>query len=292
MPILKQSKSSNFLQKNILFFNLHILNSINDLNQFLRSFEDINFVPTMGNLHAGHLKLVSEANKFNGATLTSIYVNPLQFAPNEDLDIYPRTLDQDFIKLEKISCDALFCPEPDFASNAIRLSANPMLSNKLCGISRPHFFDGVITILNHFFQLIRPNNVFFGLKDYQQYLVVKDFLSNSNLNIDIHGVPTQREIDGLAMSSRNNLMSAEQRLNAKHLSIILKEIAQRAHHECLKDLKTEAIKRLEELNFDVDYLLFCNSTTLEELTEFESNSIVAIAAKHGDVRLIDNFIVN
>lgn len=270
---------------------MKVFNSLNDLNQFLDSSGEVNFVPTMGNLHDGHLKLVTEANKFAGVTLASIYVNPLQFGPNEDLDVYPRTLDQDLKHLETISCDAVFCPGSNFAKNAIELSANSMLSKKLCGISRPHFFDGVITILNHFFQLIRPNNVFFGLKDYQQYLIVKDFLINSNLNIDIHGVPTQREEDGLAMSSRNNLMSSQQRANAKHLSIILKEIAQRSKNENLTNLKIEGIQRLEELNFNVDYFLFCNSTTLEELFEFEPNTLVAIAAKLGNVRLIDNYII-
>ena len=270
---------------------MKVLNSLNDLDKFLSSSEEINFVPTMGNLHYGHLKLVTEANKFDGFTLASIYVNPLQFGPNEDLDVYPRTLDQDLMHLEKISCDAVFCPAPDFAKNAIKLSANSALSKKLCGISRPHFFDGVITILNYLFQLIRPNNVFFGLKDYQQYLIVKDFLINSNLNIDIHGVPTQREEDGLAMSSRNNLLSSQQRENAKHLPVILKEIAKRSKYENLADLKIEGIERLENLNFNVDYFLFCNSTTLEELFKFESNTLVAIAAKLGNVRLIDNFII-
>ena len=139
--------------------------------------------------------------------------------------------------------------------------------------------------------MVRPNNVFFGLKDYQQYLIVKDFLVNSNLNIDIYGVQTQREEDGLAMSSRNNLMSSQQRANAKHLPIILKEIAQRSKHENLANLKIEGIKRLEELNFNVDYFLFCNSTTLEELFEFEPNTLVAVAAKLGNIRPIDNFII-
>ncbi len=270
---------------------MKVLNSLNDLDKFLSTCGEINFVPTMGNLHEGHLKLVTEANKFDGVTLASIYVNPLQFGPNEDLDIYPRTLDQDLIHLETIACDAVFCPASDFAKNAKKFSANSILSKKLCGISRPHFFDGVITILNHFFQLIRPNNVFFGLKDYQQYLIVKDFLINSNFNIEIHGVPTQREEDGLAMSSRNNLMSSQQRANAKHLPVILKEIAQRSMYENLVDLKTEAIERLEKLNFKVDYFLFCNSITLEEIFEIKPNTLLAIAAKLGNVRLIDNLII-
>ena len=270
---------------------MEIINNKNQAKEVLKNLSETALVPTMGNLHSGHLSLLDKAKEVGKTIIASIYVNPLQFGPNEDLDVYPRTLDQDLMHLETISCDAVFCPAPDFAKNAIKLSANSALSTKLCGISRPHFFDGVITILNYLFQLVKPNNVFFGLKDYQQYLIVKDFLINSNLNIDIHGVPTQREEDGLAMSSRNNLMSSQQRVNAKHLPVILKEIAKRSKYENLADLKIEGIERLEKLNFNVDYFLFCNSTTLEELFKFEPNTLVAIAAKLGNVRLIDNFII-
>ena len=130
-----------------------------DLNQTLQKFTQkpgkLALIPTMGNLHDGHLSLVRLAKLNAKKTITTIFVNPLQFGPNEDLDVYPRTLDQDLKHLETISCDAVFCPAPDFAKNAIKISANSILSKKLCGISRPHFFDGVITILNHFFQLIK-----------------------------------------------------------------------------------------------------------------------------------------
>ena len=270
---------------------MQIIRSVKDLDKFLQQYEDINFVPTMGNLHAGHLSLVSEANKYDGITLVSIFVNPLQFAPNEDLDIYPRTEKQDLKELEKINCDAVFCPEPDFAEGAKKLYANAELSNKLCGISRPHFFHGVISILNHFFQLIKPKNVFFGLKDYQQYLIVKDFLTKSTLNTNIHGVPIVRESDGLAMSSRNNLLKSNQRIIAAKLSGILKETAHQAKIENLEYLRVEGIKKLEECNFKVDYFSFCNSSTLEEINEFEANTLLAVAVNLEGVRLIDNFLI-
>ena len=270
---------------------MQIIRSVKDLETFLQQYEDINFVPTMGNLHAGHLSLISEANKYDGITLVSIFVNPLQFAPNEDLDIYPRTEKQDLKELEKINCDSVFCPEPNFAEGAKELFANAELSNKLCGISRPHFFHGVISILNHFFQLIKPKNVFFGLKDYQQYLIVKDFLTQSTLQTNIHGVPIVREPDGLAMSSRNNLLTPDQRLIAAKLSVILKDTAHQAKTKNLKYLRVEGIKILEELNFKVDYFLFCNSSTLEEIYEFEANTLLAIAVNLGGVRLIDNFLI-
>ena len=270
---------------------MQIIRSVKDLETFLQQYEDINFVPTMGNLHAGHLSLVSEANKYDGISLVSIFVNPLQFAPNEDLDIYPRTEKQDLKELEKINCDTVFCPEPNFAEGAKKLNANADLSKKLCGISRPHFFHGVISILNHFFQLIKPKNVFFGLKDYQQYLIVKDFLTQSTLKTNIHGVPIVREPDGLAMSSRNNLLTPDQRLIAAKLSVILKDTAHQAKIKNLEYLRVEGIKTLEELNFKVDYFSFCNSSTLEEIDEFEANTLLAIAVNLGGVRLIDNFLI-
>ena len=270
---------------------MQIINSAKDLDKFLQQSKEINFVPTMGNLHAGHLSLVSEANKYNGITLVSIFVNPLQFAPNEDLDIYPRTEKQDLIKLENANCDAVFFPEPNFAEGAKKLYANSELSKKLCGISRPHFFHGIISILNHFFQLIKPKNVFFGFKDYQQFLIVKDFLDKSKLDTEIHGVPIVREPDGLAMSSRNNLLNPDQRLVASELSSILKNTAQQIHTRNLEYLKVEAIKKLEELDFEVDYFSFCNSNTLEEIDEFEPNTLLAVAVNLGGVRLIDNFLI-
>jgi len=270
---------------------LQIIRSVKDLDKFLQQYEDINFVPTMGNLHAGHLSLVSEAKKYDGITLVSIFVNPLQFAPSEDLDIYPRTEKQDLKELEKINCDIVFCPEPNFAKGAKKLNANADLSKKLCGISRPHFFHGVISILNHFFQLIKPKNVFFGLKDYQQYLIVKDFLTQSTLKTNIHGVPIVREPDGLAMSSRNNLLTPDQRLIAAKLSVILKDTAHQAKIKNFEYLRVEGIKNLEELNFKVDYFSFCNSSTLEEIDQFEANTLLAIAVNLGGVRLIDNFLI-
>lgn len=270
---------------------MQIIRSVKDLDKFLQQYEDINFVPTMGNLHAGHLSLVSEAKKYDGITLVSIFVNPLQFAPSEDLDIYPRTEKQDLKELEKINCDIVFCPEPNFAKGAKKLNANADLSKKLCGISRPHFFHGVISILNHFFQLIKPKNVFFGLKDYQQYLIVKDFLTQSTLKTNIHGVPIVREPDGLAMSSRNNLLTPDQRLIAAKLSVILKDTAHQAKIKNFEYLRVEGIKNLEELNFKVDYFSFCNSSTLEEIDQFEANTLLAIAVNLGGVRLIDNFLI-
>ena len=245
----------------------------------------------MGNLHDGHLSLVHESNKFSGITLVSIYVNPLQFSPNEDLEIYPRTLDADLRKLNASSCDAVFCPEANFAKDAKKLSANPLLAKKLCGISRPHFFDGVVSILNHFFELIHPQNTFFGLKDYQQYLIVKEFLNQSNFDTAIHGIGITREADGLAMSSRNNLLNSNHRLIAKNLSLVLKDISSNIKKDSFCNLRDKSIKKLTNLGFEVDYLSFCNSTSLEEISNFEENILVAIAAKLETVRLIDNILI-
>jgi Panthothenate synthetase len=223
----------------------------------------------MGNLHEGHLSLVDASNKFTGVTLTSIFVNPLQFAPNEDLEIYPRSLEEDIKKLRIRSCDAVFCPELNLSKNIVKLSANPLLAKKLCGISRPHFFDGVISILNYFFRLIHPANTFFGLKDYQQYLIVKDFLQNSDIQTIIHGVPIIREIDGLAMSSRNNLLSMDQRKIAKNIYLTLNDIALGIRTDTFENLRIKSIKKLTNYGFEVDYLSFCNSTSLKKISKFE-----------------------
>ena len=270
---------------------MKVIHSKEDLENFVKSCDEINFIPTMGNLHDGHLNLVRESRKFDGSSLVSIYVNPLQFAPNEDLATYPRSLEADIKKLELLSCDAVFCPKNDFSSDAPRLIANPILAQKLCGISRPHFFDGVISILSYFFRLISPKNVFFGLKDYQQFLIVKDFLLKSNMKITIHGVSTERETNGLAMSSRNNLLSTHERDIAKNLYITLCDLSKNIRNDTIDNLKNNSIKKLNSLGFDVDYLCFCNSTSLEEVSKFEHNILVALAAKLGSVRLIDNIII-
>ena len=270
---------------------MEIIYSKEDLENFIKSCDEINFIPTMGNLHNGHLNLVRESRKFKGSSLVSIYVNPLQFAANEDLAIYPRSLEADIKKLELLSCDAVFCPENDFSNDAPRLIANPMLAQKLCGLSRPHFFDGVISILSHFFRLIHPKNVFFGLKDYQQFLIVKDYLLKSNIKTTIHGIRTEREIDGLAMSSRNNLLSTHERDIAKNLYITLCYLSKNIRNDTIDNLKNDSIKKLNSLGFDVDYLCFCNSVSLDEVSKFEPNILIALAAKLGSVRLIDNIFI-
>jgi len=197
----------------------------------------------------------------------------------------------DLEKLKANSCDAVFHPDTNFAKDTKKLPANPLLVKKLCGISRPHFFDGVVSILNHFFELIHPKNTFFGLKDYQQFLIVKDFLNQSNLDIAIHGVDIVRERDGLAMSSRNNLLTPNQRLIAKNLSLILNDIYVNIGKYSLSNLRDQNIKKLTNLGFDVDYLSFCDSTSLEEISEIKPNTLVAIAAKLETVRLIDNILI-
>ena len=178
------------------------LNYINFQNPFA-------FVPTMGNLHEGHLSLIKFAKDNYSEVITSIFVNPLQFGKNEDFTSYPKTLDKDIELLEDLECNYLFLPEPNFAENLKVI--NPNFSDVLCGLSRPTHFHGVLTIIDKFLRLIKPNACLFGLKDYQQQLIIRDYVHRKKLRTEIISLPIVRENSGLAMSSRNNYLSKDDR---------------------------------------------------------------------------------
>ena len=178
------------------------LNSIYFQNPFA-------FVPTMGNLHEGHLSLIKFAKENYSEVIASIFVNPLQFGKNEDFASYPKTLDKDIELLENLECNYLFLPEPDFAENLVTI--NPNFSDVMCGLSRPTHFHGVLTIIDKFLRLIKPNACLFGLKDYQQQLIIKDYVHRKKLRTEIISLPIVRENSGLAMSSRNNYLSNDDR---------------------------------------------------------------------------------
>ena len=171
-----------------------------------REFKHISLVPTMGNLHEGHLKLVNQASKISDFVCVSIFVNPLQFGPKEDYSAYPRTLDEDITKLENTNCSLLFLPESkDLLPNIRECKADPYLSSILCGKTRTNHFDGVVTIVNRLFELFKPKSTYFGEKDYQQLMIIKEFVTRHDLNIKIEGISTEREESGLAKSSRNSI---------------------------------------------------------------------------------------
>ena len=262
-------------------------------------------VPTMGNLHEGHLSLLKVAAAHADKVVTSIYVNPLQFAPSEDFDKYPRTQSADLDKLAATRlCDAVFMPETMYEQGDANKIFPSSLANGLEGASRPHFFTGVATVVNQLFEQTDVNKAVFGEKDFQQLRVIQQMVLDRHMQTEIIAAPTLREADGLAMSSRNSYLTTTQRARAPALFQALQKAAKSLHAgvEVAKILSA-AKKDLIAKGFDsVDYFILCAADTLAPLMELKNKSILAAsgtdgavllaAARIGDVRLIDNLRVS
>ena len=251
----------------------------------------ISLVTTMGNLHDGHLKLVKEASQISDFVCVSVFVNPLQFGPEEDFSSYPRTLDEDIQKLENTECALLFVPEPNELLLDIKThTADPFLSSILCGKTRKNHFDGVVTIVNKLFELFDPDTTFFGEKDYQQLMIIKEFVSRQSLNVLVKGIPTEREDSGLAKSSRNQYLKDDEKDKAtliyKTLCQVKKSITDSAS---LDKAINEGIEVLEENSFKVDYLEARSKENLKRSNDLEM-TILLCAATINKVRLIDNLV--
>ncbi len=253
----------------------------------------IAFVPTMGNLHAGHLHLVETARSRAEAVVASIFVNPLQFGPNEDFERYPRTLQQDRDKLESVGCDLLFAPSAEEmyprGRGQLTTVAVPELSGILCGRYRPGHFDGVTTVVNILFNQVQPDLAIFGDKDYQQLFLIRRMVADLHLQIEIVGVPTQRESDGLALSSRNQYLSAQERPRAAAIATVLEAVAQAlaAGRRDYATLCAEQLKSLELQGFKPQYLEV-RRPDLGLPDEQDQAWVVLVAAYLGTTRLIDN----
>ena len=275
-----------------------IFKTKSDLSSYLSSLTDslIGFVPTMGALHNGHLALLRQAKKQSSVVVCSIFVNPTQFDSKEDFNRYPDTLSDDITKLGKINCDVLYVPAVADLY-AINEKAKHFNFNGLDNVMEAKFrkghFDGVATIIEKFFNIIKPHKTYFGQKDLQQLLVVKSLTKQLNLPIEIVSVPTIREENGLAMSSRNKLLNAKQKLVA---SMLYESLAFcKANKDTLKirELKTHLEKQFsEQLGVDLEYLEFVDANNLHPITVFKENdnNAVCIGAYVGGVRLIDNII--
>ncbi len=255
------------------------------------------FVPTMGALHEGHLKLLRKARESvgsGGTVLTSIFVNPLQFDRKCDLSQYPRTLEADleYCRLEGV--DHVFCPSPDefYQADHSTQVLESSLSNRLCGATRPGHFDGVCTVVLKLFNLIQPDYAIFGKKDYQQLAIIKRLIRDLSLDIEILPTETHRESDGLAMSSRNRNLSAEARKDASRLrkallaAQSLSETGEQDPHRYLTAARHQLSSPLQ--GFKIDYLELVSQLTLQPLSKVTEPAILAIAAFYDDVRLIDN----
>lgn len=258
----------------------------------------IALVPTMGNLHAGHLALVTRAHEVADRVVASVFVNPLQFGPTEDFDAYPRTLEADAVKLAEAGVDALFAPDvhtmyPHGQEGMTRVEV-PGLSGLLCGATRPGHFAGVATVVNKLFNQVQPDTAVFGEKDWQQLLVIRRMVRDLDMPVEIIGVPTRREPDGLAMSSRNGYLSADERRQAVQLYTLLKQLAQRlqAGERDHALLEAEGSAALQAAGFRPDYLSIRRAEDLEVPGSGDKALIILAAAYLGRARLIDNVQVS
>ncbi|MBF8779935.1 pantoate--beta-alanine ligase [Pseudomonas fulva] len=254
----------------------------------------IGFVPTMGNLHSGHVALVTKAAQRADFVVASIFVNPLQFGASEDLGSYPRTLAADQEKLLQAGCNLLFAPTveeiyPDGMEAQTRVSV-PRLSEGLCGASRPGHFEGVATVVSKLFNMVQPDLAVFGEKDFQQLAVIRALVRDLNLPIQIIGEPTVRAEDGLALSSRNGYLSAQQRATAPVLYQVLQQVAE-AVRQGRRDypvLASEAQARLEAAGLRTDYFEVRQALTLRPAIADDHDLVIIAAAYLGQTRLIDN----
>ncbi len=247
-------------------------------------------VPTMGNLHEGHLSLVKYGIENYSEVITSIFINPLQFGKNEDFSSYPKTTSQDIQLLESLGCNYLFIPEINFAENLNIIE--PKFSDVLCGLSRPTHFYGVLTIIDKFLRIIKPNACLFGLKDYQQQLIIKEFVKRKKIKTDIISLPTVREKFGLAMSSRNNYLSDEEKKFCGMIYSCIKNLAVSLKITPLEVLKTEAKDFLQNAGFEIDYLEIVDANNLSSVTKNTDKVLIAVAVIYKKVRLIDNILVS
>lgn len=279
---------------------MEILRSLDAMREWRASLapdQRVGFAPTMGNLHAGHIELINVAKQRSDVVVASIFVNPMQFGGNEDLDAYPRTLEADLAKLEAAGAAAVFTPTttdiyPDGVSQHTSVDV-PGLTDVLCGASRPGHFRGVTTVVSKLLGIVRPHIAAFGAKDLQQVLVIKKMVRDLSINTEIDLVPTLRETDGLAMSSRNSYLSRDERALAPLFSRTLKETAKRLA-ESGSDIETviaEAKAILTDSGFVLDYLEARHTYDLSKASSLNQETAIFGAAFLGTTRLIDNQIV-
>ena len=275
-----------------------VVSTIDEIKKLTDAFrgETLGLVPTMGYLHDGHMNLIKQSLNKCDHTVVSIFINPRQFSPSEDLDIYPNNLSRDIEKLESIGVDVLFYPNRDtiypegFKTN-IQVDG---ITQHLCGKSRPELFKGVATVVLKLFNIVRPQHAFFGEKDWQQLAVIETMTRDLNIDVHIHRVPLIREPDGLAMSSRNSNLSPEERKKALSLSRSLNDSKEKVNRGITssKQLR-QNIKNIiaAEPGTQIDYISICDPISLEEKEEVKGRTLIALAVKIGPARLIDNCII-
>ena len=263
-----------------------------------RNADRIGFVPTMGNLHEGHLRLIRVAQQHTDHVVVSIYVNPMQFNEKADFTNYPRTLERDIQKLEQLGVDLVFTPSdqsmyPQGFEKSTFVEVPSWLASQLEGAHRAGHFRGVATIVTKLFNIVQPDVAVFGEKDFQQLLVIKQLVSDLNLPIEILGEPTVREGDGLALSSRNQHLTSKERQSASGLYAVLSDVRERIllQNMTFSDLEQAAIMQLEKQGFEPDYVAIRHSETLQDPEDPTDPLVILAAARLGKTRLIDNLRV-
>lgn len=268
------------------------------IKQYKRDGRQVAFVPTMGNLHEGHLTLVRKARELADVVVVSIFVNPMQFERADDLNNYPRTLDDDLSKLNSEGVELVFTPTAEMIyPNGLDKQTFvevPGLSQMLEGASRPGHFRGVATVVNKLFNIVQPNIACFGEKDYQQLAVIRQMVQDLCLDIEIVGVATVREMDGLAMSSRNNLLTIDERQRAPVLARTMRWISStiRGGRDDYPSIIEDAIDQLRAADIEPDNLFIRDAQTLLPISAESKQAVILMAAFLGKVRLIDNQVVD
>ncbi|MEO7623641.1 MAG: pantoate--beta-alanine ligase [Gallionella sp.] len=279
---------------------MQLISTTSDLRARLRSKTAVAFVPTMGNLHEGHLNLMRLAREHGSCVVASIFVNPLQFGPNEDFDQYPRTLEEDCAKLQGLA-DVVFAPSVNemYPAQQTVFVEPPLIADQLCGASRPGHFRGMATVVLKLLNIVQPHVAVFGKKDYQQLHIIRQMVAQLNLPVRIVGGETVRAADGLALSSRNQYLSASERSEAVLLYQTLQgmRLAILDGDQDLERLQHQAVETLTARGWAVDYVAVRNQTDLlplnaAEHVKMQRNLVILAAAKLGNTRLLDNVEVS
>lgn len=267
----------------------------NQVQQWKKEGKTVGFVPTMGYLHEGHASLMDAAGE-NDKVVVSIFVNPMQFGPTEDLDSYPRDLDHDAKLCEEHGVDLIFHPTPEemYGENFYSYVDMDVLTKELCGLSRPVHFRGVCTVVTKLFNIVTPDRAYFGQKDAQQLAVIKRMVKDLNMPLLIKGCPIIREADGLAKSSRNTYLSPEERKAALVLSrsiFLGKKMVENGEKDCGKVIAAMTAEITKEPLAKIDYVKIVDLTTMQQIEKIEHGILAAIAVYIGKTRLIDNFMI-
>ena len=271
---------------------MQVISTSAELRQRLANETSVSLVPTMGNLHVGHIHLVQLAKQHAQCVVVSIFVNPLQFGTHEDLTSYPRTFAEDCAKLQLAGTDIVFAPtEQEMYPVAQTVMVEPpAIANELCGAIRPGHFRGVATVVLKLFNMAQPQVAVFGKKDFQQLFIIREMVRQLNLPIQIEAGETMREADGLALSSRNGYLSPAQRLQAPHLYQALQQVVKSmaVGRRDFTAIVAQTSLTLTQLGWTVDYVLVRSALTLATATEQDHSLVVLGAARLGSTRLIDN----